>query len=452
MSQVPFSITINPVEGDTAPQTLRCIAVLRAMGRKRNVYDAVWQDRPVIVKLFSDPIKARYHAQREWRGLKILQKRGLQAPEPLIYGKNEKIGWAVVTDQLNNAETALELFDSNENHHRKVELVSIVVDELAKQHNKGVIQKDLHLGNFIIRGTDVFSLDPAQIRFIQDPVPKSKSIDHVALLTSIIPSSNRNAINEIFQRYADARSWQLKDKDWALFDKQLIFWKKTGLQRSLRKCLRTNRRHQRIKYSNWYGMATKDFYESGDIEELTRKIDDFMQAGHILKDGNTCFVSHTNWAGTDIVIKRYNHKSLYHSFRHTVKRSRARRNWLHANRLSLLDIPTPKPLAYLECKKGLLIWKSYYITQYVASQNLHVFLNDKELTEDRRQDMLIKVEKLLDKLTRNRITHGDLKQTNILITQDGPVLTDLDSMKIHRYNWIMRDRREDNMKRLSGGS
>jgi tRNA A-37 threonylcarbamoyl transferase component Bud32 len=143
---------------------------------------------------------------------------------------------------------------------------------------------------------------------------------------------------------------------------------------------------------------------------------------------------------------------LYHSFRHTVKRSRARRNWLHANRLSLLDIPTPKPLAYLECKKGLLVWRSYFITQYVASQNLHVFLNDKELTEDRRQDMLIKVEKLLDKLTRNRITHGDLKQTNILITQDGPVLTDLDSMKIHRYNWIMRDRREDNMKRRSGGS
>jgi len=361
MNQFPFSITIDPIATDDEPQTLRCIGLLRAMGRKRNVYDALWRQRPVIVKLFADPIKARYHAKREWRGLKILQQRDLSAPKPLLCGRTERGGWAVVAEKISDASTVRELYDAADNAARRAELVSVVVAEMAKQHNNGVIQKDLHLGNFLLRDRTVFAIDPAQMRFVSGQLPKQKSIDQVALLTSIIPDDHRDTVDRIFRRYADVRTWQLTNEDWKLFERQLKFWKKTGLRRGLKKCMRTNKRYRQVKRFRWRGVATTEFFEAGDLCDLLEKIDELMQAGRILKDGNTCCVSNTDWAGRDIVIKRYNHKGLFHSFRHTTKRSRARRNWLHANRLCLLDIPTPKPIAYLEYKKGLLVWKSYYI-------------------------------------------------------------------------------------------
>ena len=82
-----------------------------------------------------------------------------------------------------------------------------------------------------------------------------------------------------------------------------------------------------------------------------------------LKNGNTYFVSRINLAGREIVVKRYNHKEVIHSVRQTIKRSRARRGWLHEHRLRMLNIATPRPLAYIESRRGMVVWKSYLVTQ-----------------------------------------------------------------------------------------
>jgi tRNA A-37 threonylcarbamoyl transferase component Bud32 len=160
-----------------------------------------------------------------------------------------------------------------------------------------------------------------------------------------------------------------------------------------------------------------------------------MDKGQILKNGNTCFVSHLRWNDKDIVIKRYNHKGFIHSLRHTIKGSRARQGWLHAHRLMMLQIPTPKPLAYIEQWKGLLIWKSYLVTEYVDGQQLYHFLQDGSITQQQRSATTQQVMDLLNNLGQYRISHGDLKHTNILITDNGPVLTDLDGMRVHKCNW-----------------
>jgi serine/threonine protein kinase len=167
-----------------------------------------------------------------------------------------------------------------------------------------------------------------------------------------------------------------------------------------------------------------------------------MDKGQILKDGNTCYVSHLHWNGQDVVVKRYNHKGLVHSLRHCIKGSRARRGWLHGHRFRMLKIATPKPLAYIEQYKGKLIWQSYLVTEYVKGQKLYDFLQDDKINSQRRSNAIQQVKKLLDKMGKHHITHGDLKHTNILITKNGPVLTDLDSMRAHRWNWIYQLRRK----------
>jgi tRNA A-37 threonylcarbamoyl transferase component Bud32 len=174
-----------------------------------------------------------------------------------------------------------------------------------------------------------------------------------------------------------------------------------------------------------------------------------MDAGEVLKNGRTCCVSRLTWNGNDVVIKRYNHKELFHSLRHTIKSSRARSCWIHGLRLGMLHIPTPKPMFFIERRKGFLIWESYLATEYVEGWRLYDFLRDENITEQQRLRVKQKVQELLDEMARNRITHGDLKHTNILITDDGPILTDLDSMKLHRISWLYRIKRDKDIERFN---
>jgi len=104
----------------------------------------------------------------------------------------------------------------------------------------------------------------------------------------------------------------------------------------------------------------------------------------------------------------------------------------------MLGIATPKPSAYIVQYKGKLIWQSYLVTEYVKGQNFYYFLRDDKTTDQRRSNAIQQVKDLLDKLGKYRITHGDLKHTNILVTENGPVLTDLDGMKAHWLKWTFK--------------
>jgi tRNA A-37 threonylcarbamoyl transferase component Bud32 len=220
------------------------------------------------------------------------------------------------------------------------------------------------------------------------------------------------------------------------------------VRRELRKCLRTNARYLRIKAGKYHAVFDRDF--SRDVEPLDfiEQIDAMITRGQVIKNGKTSDVSRLRRNGWDVVAKRYNHKGFVHSLRHTMKRSRARQGWLHAHRLRLLDIPTPRPLVYIEQRRGMLIWQCYSVTEYIEGQKLSDFLRDSDVSKEKRLETIQKIKRLIEKLGKYRITHGDLKHTNILITDKGPVLTDLDGMKVHRWSWWFKINRDKDIIRL----
>ncbi|MHC4227526.1 MAG: lipopolysaccharide kinase InaA family protein [Planctomycetota bacterium] len=206
-------------------------------------------------------------------------------------------------------------------------------------------------------------------------------------------------------------------------------------------CLQTNTGRYVAEFSSGFSAGRKS-------HDLIEQIDALTDAGQVIKGGETCHVSRITWNGRDVVVKRYNHKGLIHSLRHTIKKSRARKAWLHAHHLEALNIATPKPLAYIEHHKGSLVWQSYLITEYVEGQMLYNLIRDETIAEPQRLDAIRQVVELLDKLWRHHITHGDLKHTNLLMTQNGPVLTDLDGMLVHRYMLLYRNKRTKDMERF----
>ena len=418
MVKLPFQLLIDCTFPKSKTESLTCTALLRAIAGRRMVYDAVWAKRPVIVKMFSHKIRAALHLKREWRGLTLLQKRRLSCPQPLFYGKTEDGSYAMVMEKIVDSSTALDVFNKAGNAEEKLKLLISICKEMAKQHSKGVLQKDLHLGNFLVKEEKIFTIDPTQMRFYRREVGRKKSLSQIALLALSIGQERPESIARLCREYGLGRGWSFDDSDMSLFRKRLAVHKKNGIRKELKKCLRTSKRQVRIKDDSWVAVFNRGFWQDGCPAEFVKQIDTIITEGRILKNGNTCTLSRVNRAGKNIVIKRYNHKGLVHSLRHTVKRSRARRGWLWAHRLGTLNIPTPKPVAYIEKRKGLIVWESYLVTEFVEGQNLHTFLQDSDVTKEQRSEAVGRIKELLDKLGREKITHGDLKQTNILITED----------------------------------
>lgn len=429
-----------------------CTDLFRIIPGRRAIYDALWNDRSVVAKVFSHKIRARRHLRKEWQGLIQLQRRGLSSPKPLFYGRTEDGQWTIVLEKIAESATILDVLNETTEKLKELDLLVRVCRELANQHSKGVLQKDLHLGNFLLAGDRIYALDPGQMQFFRRQVPRKKSISQLALLVCSLPTSDIKSARVICEEYFEVRGWHFGKSDEALLQKQLAVYRKRGIRRGLKKSLRTSKRHLKITNKQYSAVFEKGFCLESEPLDFIGRLDALMDGGQVLKDGNTCYVSRLSWNGNDVVVKRYNNKGFIHSLRHTIKRSRARWGWLHGHRLGMLNIATPKPLAYIEQRRGLLVEKSYLVTQYINGRSLYEFLRDDNVAQEQRLVVIQLIKNLLDKLAKYHITHGDLKHSNILITETGPVLTDLDGMTVHSWELLYRNKRARDIERFIRGT
>jgi tRNA A-37 threonylcarbamoyl transferase component Bud32 len=211
--------------------------------------------------------------------------------------------------------------------------------------------------------------------------------------------------------------------------------------------LGTSSRTLQLKMAGYRGVFDRKFVEGESMPQFVLRLDDLMREGQILKNDRASFVSRVLWNGQDAVVKRYNHRGLWHSLRHTVKGSRAKRNWLNAHRLVALKIATPEPLAYVDQYRGPLLWQSYFVARFLQGPCVHEILRDQTVPEVQKQGINDQVLALLHLMAEHGISHGDMKHTNILYDGTGVVLTDLDAMRIGRTGRLRRHRYQRDVDR-----
>ncbi len=453
MAELPFNLKIRqifPQGGST--ETVKCAKLLRAINGKREVYDAAWNGQAVIAKIFFKKIGGWFNLKKEWHGLRKLQELGLNAPKPLFFGRTADGKLVMVVEEIQNSSTAINIFRDTAEKEAKVSLMSLVCEELAKQHSKGVEQKDLHLGNFLVSGNKVFAIDTARMRFHRSALSKERIIAQLALLACHLPPEETKSVKQFCEAYFTERGWKLGDTDFTALQKKSARFRKRGIERWLKKSLRTNTRHLKVKEACCTAIFDRTFCDEARAKELIEQIDVLGDGGEILKRGTTCHVSAVIWNGKKIVIKRYNHKGTFHSICQTIKGSRARNGWLCGLRLFLLGIATPKPLAFIERRKNLAIWNSYFVTECISGQKLPDFLESNEISKEAKTTVTSKIVKVLSKLGKNYISHGDLKHSNILVASNEPVIIDLDGMRIHKFKWIGRYRAARDMEKFVNGA
>jgi tRNA A-37 threonylcarbamoyl transferase component Bud32 len=431
-------ITIENKKDSSKPVELVIGRCLRSVPGRRGVYEGMYEGQNAVIKIFLSPFQGRRHFRRELKGLKLLRQRQIASPDVLAQGRSTNGNWVLVLEKIENtADLDSILTDSGATAERK-DFLRKTLHLLAQMHTAGILQRDLHLENFLWDKTTVYALDPAQMRFGSKPIAQRDCFRQLGLLSTAFLFSPGHEKKELLDVYFQKRGWELNDSTFDRIEQLARKAKQRQIERRLKKTLRTCTHFVRQKAEAWCGVFDRPIFDTQDLSGFMAGLDDAMDTGDILKNGNTCFVSRIQLCGRDIVVKRYNHKGLWHSLRHTLKGSRAKKCWLFGHRLKWLGIPVAKPLAYIELRHCGIIRQSYILNEMIEGESIRDYLNNSDLDEPARQHIRKKADALLRQIVEHRITHGDLKATNILICDNQPVLIDLDSMKYHRCKWLLK--------------
>jgi tRNA A-37 threonylcarbamoyl transferase component Bud32 len=133
------------------------------------------------------------------------------------------------------------------------------------------------------------------------------------------------------------------------------------------------------------------------------------------------------------VVKSFAVPSFFKRLIYTIFPSKARRSFIYAQRLGSL---TPKPITYVETRKGGLLYESYYIS--CLSPCTHVL---KEIIKDsnfpNRNEIFAAFGRFTAQLHNNGILHADYSMGNVLFepTEHGAdfQLVDLNRMRFGQH-------------------
>lgn len=181
-----------------------------------------------------------------------------------------------------------------------------------------------------------------------------------------------------------------------------------------------------------------EFYTQ-NMQVVLNNLDSYIaKPWKVLKDDPTSTVVVVEIDGKFFVIKRANTKNIWHAIRRSFCRSRAKKNWHNAKKLSAIGISTFTPVALYEERFGLLKGRSYFLCTYLQGIDaLHYFA--KGAQPQKEWDVVAQnIGKMIQRLAAHWLSHRDLNLSNIILINHQPWLIDLESMCHHRWRLTAR--------------
>ncbi|WP_312343138.1 serine/threonine protein kinase [Stutzerimonas nitrititolerans] len=404
---------------------------LRVLPGQRYVGKALWQGREVLAKLLVGS-KAERHFERERRGARLLAEQGMTTPALLAEGLAEGQGGWLLFDYLAGAESLEQAWREVARQPMLSDAQQGVLGEalgaIAQLHAKGLWQSDLHLENLLRHEGKLHLIDGGgvQAQTPGQPLERDKVLANLGVFFAQLPASLEPHIEELLVHYllvngehalpleallreiASVRRWRLRD-----------YLGKLGRDCSL---FSASRRLSQLR------VVRRE--EESALQELLVAPDVAVETGRALKLGGSSTVALIEQGGRRLVIKRYNIKGVGHWLRRCWRPSRAWHSWVEGNRLMFLDIATPRPLAVLELRWLGLRRRSYLVTEYGAGEDIATRFQP-YLSSPPPEIELLALDQLFAALLRERISHGDMKGTNLLWEQGRWSLIDLDAVQQH---------------------
>ncbi|MFW5450647.1 MAG: lipopolysaccharide kinase InaA family protein [Methylophagaceae bacterium] len=414
---LPFNLTIDG-------NIYACTQVLRLLPAKRLVVKAQNSHQQLVIKIFALAKKGERELARELRGYQLATQSEVNVPE-LVFTIDELAGCcAIAYHYIDNAKP---FANDKKTLGKHVEALLTLV---ATLHNYGIYQADFHLENILISDDCLSLIDLAsmEVESLNESLSKQKSLANLAMLAVQFQPKQQQLIVDHLQQYYQLRNWQFdsaeQDKCNAYISKAWQKRKTIYLNKLFRHCTMTA---YHKTFTQQYGFCRSFYKLVGDA--FIDDIDDLVSNGQILKAGNSSTVAHVSYAGQELVIKRYNIKNFWHFLSRCYRPSRAAVSWRNGNLLQLLGVATPRPLGFIENRFGLFRKTAYLICERSSGQELTSVFRDRAPLENE----LSQLRDIFEIFKEYKISHGDMKATNLLLTKDGKIeLLDLDTMQEHK--------------------
>jgi tRNA A-37 threonylcarbamoyl transferase component Bud32 len=440
---VPFEIILNDHE-----LPLVCEEIVRIIPGKRLVAFASWGEQAVVAKIFYESGNAKRHIDREIEGVEQLLTSGIPTATLLWQGSAQKQKiHLMIFERIVGGTNLEDIWQNKEDPAALLTLMRAVTIELATQHVLGIVQQDLHLKNFLITNKQIYTLDAGSIVAAESILSKEESLQHLALFFAQLGVGTEEIQEDLFHIYAKSRGWIVKKADIKLLRTTLIKWNEKRWDRYERKIQRNSTAFARKTRLGSIAMYDQT-YQSAELDDFLKHPEAFFQKGEVLKAGRSSTVIKIKLDDRDFVVKRYNIKDGWHWLRRCLRPTRAAKSWKLAHRLQLFGLPTAKPVAYLENRFMGLRGTSYFVMEFVEGPHLGEYFARYQAGNETFTTMAERVANLFVNLAKLRLTHGDLKMTNILINHEHPVLIDLDGMAEHSSLMRLRGAYRKELKRF----
>lgn len=412
---------------------LLCQQVVRVVPGKRIVCKADWGGQSVFAKLFISQDAKRY-AARDSKGVKRLIESGITTPALLYSGVTDAGSIHVlIFEAILNSHNAEDQLCQQDSEGRYA-LICKLVEAVAQHHLSGLMQKDLYARNFLLADRRIYTIDGDAVRHLPLINRQKTSIQNLAKLISNFDIFDlRDRLDDLIAIYLkinpavgpiDAQKLALQVSNLRAKVVSAYSGKKV-----FRKCSDIS-----VKQAFSYFVAVNRKYQVREIEVALSQPDALLSAkeASLLKQGNTCTVGTVTIANQQLVLKRYNIKNFWHLLGRILRKSRAAISWGNAYRLQMYGVATPNPVALLEKRWGYCRLQAYLLTEYLDAPDVYQYFDIPELTVQDKLETAHQIAKMFYKLKLLKISHGDMKSSNIKISKGQPQLIDLDSLREHR--------------------
>ncbi|MFT3759908.1 lipopolysaccharide kinase InaA family protein [Thauera sp.] len=424
---LPFAVTLD--DG----RELVMLRVLRILPSKRIVGEAETAGSRMLAKLFIAPGSTR-HWQRERQGIEALAAAGIPTPALRHAGELHGGGHVLLTDFLADAASLSDHWQAvaglPASHADALAVLAPAFAMLGRMHAHGLVQDDLHLGNFLVSGGELMVIDGDAVRSLSpgQALQADQAAANFAILAAQLPAGWDEHIAPLIDAWRQDGEG-LPTLDTAALRERITHTRDARLKDFLAKTLRDCTLFKAEKTFDRLTIAVRA--EADELAEVLADPDAAIAHGSLLKDGGTCTVAKLEHGNRPLVIKRYNLKNTRHALSRAWRPSRAAHSWVEGHRLAFLGIATPAPLAMIEERAGPLRRRAWIINAWCPGEDLATHLAP-YVDSGPPPAEAEALRTLFATLYRERISHGDMKATNLLWHDGHVVLIDLDAMQQHR--------------------
>jgi tRNA A-37 threonylcarbamoyl transferase component Bud32 len=140
------------------------------------------------------------------------------------------------------------------------------------------------------------------------------------------------------------------------------------------------------------------------------------------------------WNSQLFVLKHYREPTRRHALKQLIQPSRASKTWNFTHRLVEAGVATPRPVACVENRWGLLRLDSFLMYPYIEGRTLRTCIaEDAKRSPTVRDRLWQQIHELWQTLLELRVSLGDTNLGNFIVSPAGQIwLIDLDKSRFHR--------------------